>query len=82
MRSFLRELKRRNVYKVGAMHLRPTAQLGLAQVLMRGGDPDGAIENLKATLDLPGGYYTAALLRLDPLWDPLRGNPKFDAFLK
>ena len=49
---------------------------------MRGGDPDGAIENLKATLALPGGYYSAALLRLDPLWDPLRGNPKFEALLK
>jgi len=63
-------------------NMRPTAQLGLAQVLMRGGDPDGAIENLKATLALPGGFYTAALVRLDPLWDPLRGNPKFEALLK
>jgi len=63
-------------------NMRPTAQLGLAQVLMMGGNPDEAIENLKATLALPGGFYTTALLRLDPLWDPLRGNPKFEALLK
>jgi len=63
-------------------NLRPTAQLGVAQALMMGGDPDGAIDNLKATLAMPGGFYTADMLRLDLLWDPLRGNPKFEALLK
>ena len=63
-------------------NLRPTAQLGVAQALMMGGDSDGAIDNLKATLAMPGGFYTADMLRLDLLWDPLRGNPKFEALLK
>jgi TolB-like protein/Tfp pilus assembly protein PilF len=63
-------------------NMRPTAQLALAQALMVGGDAEGAIEGLKATLSVPGTFYTAALLRLDPLWDPLRGNPKFEALLK
>jgi TolB-like protein/Flp pilus assembly protein TadD len=63
-------------------NLRPTAQLGVAQALMMGGDPDGAIDHLKATLAMPGGFYTADMLRLDLLWDPLRGNPKFEALLK
>jgi len=62
-------------------NLRPNAEFALAQVLMMGGDPDGAIESLKATLAVPGGS-TVALLRLDPLWDPLRGNPGFEALLK
>jgi TolB-like protein/Flp pilus assembly protein TadD len=63
-------------------NMRPTAQLALAQAMMMGGDAEGAIESLKATLPVAGAFYTAPLLRLDPLWDPLRGNPKFEALLK
>jgi serine/threonine-protein kinase len=43
-----------------------------------------AISTLARLLQMPyyGGFYfetpvTAALLRLDPLWDPLRGDPTF-----
>ena len=62
-------------------NMRPSAQIGLAQVLMMGGDRDGAIERLKSLLELPGGFYSAALLRLDPLWDPLRGDAHFEALV-
>ena len=59
----------------------PTAQLALAQVQLLGGDKDAAIAMLEKSLHIPAGT-TAALLRLDPTWDALRGDARFDALLK
>ena len=48
------------------------------------GESSRAISTLKQLLGTPyiGGFYyptsiTAALLRLDPFWDPLRADPAF-----
>ncbi|HEV2607742.1 MAG TPA: tetratricopeptide repeat protein, partial [Xanthomonadaceae bacterium] len=60
---------------------RPTAELGLAEVQMLGGDRDAAIAGLAHSLKVPVGI-TQPLLRLDPIWDPLRGDPRFTALLK
>ena len=53
-----------------------------ARILARFGDKDEAIAILQRLLSIPGrGVYqmplTPAYLRLDPAWDNLRGDPRF-----
>jgi Predicted integral membrane protein len=52
----------------------------LAQVAARLGEPDRAIAPLQRLLSIPSPSLpplTPALLRLDPMFDPLRGDPRF-----
>ena len=52
----------------------------LAQIFAAVGANDEAIALLKQLLDQPTGHVlTSALLRVDPLWDPLRGDARFKA---
>jgi TolB-like protein/predicted Zn-dependent protease len=60
---------------------RPYAELTLAQVHAIEGDHGAAVAALVPLLKVPGGV-TTALLRLDPMWDPLRGDPHFQALLQ
>jgi len=57
------------------------AKITLAQILAQKGDRDGAIAMLPELLEIPSGV-TPALLALDPLWDPIRDDPRFIAFTK
>ena len=48
----------------------------LARIYTMVGEQDLAISRLEHLLSIPG-QLTAAWLRMDPVWDPLRSNPRF-----
>ncbi len=52
----------------------------LARVNVILGDEDTAIDHLEQLLSRPG-RLCASMLQLDPAWDPLRANPRFQALL-
>ena len=55
---------------------KPAAEIALAQIQARFGDHDAAIAALPHLLAVPAGL-TIANLKLDPFWDPLRKDPRF-----
>jgi TolB-like protein len=62
---------------VGTAHL-----ARLAQVEAHVGDIDAALKDIEQLLALPAGHVvSAASLRSDPAWDPLRKDPRFDRLI-
>jgi TolB-like protein/Tfp pilus assembly protein PilF len=55
---------------------KPGAETALAQIQAHFGDIESAIAALPHLLTVPAGI-TRADLQLDPLWDPLRRDPRF-----
>ncbi len=51
-----------------------------AQILAQAGELDAALDQIEQLLAGPG-FLTVHLLRLDPRWDPLRDNARFQALL-
>jgi tetratricopeptide (TPR) repeat protein len=56
--------------------VKPFAETSLAIVEAQTGDIDSAIAALPHLLEVPSGE-TCADLQLNPLWDPLRKDPRF-----
>jgi TolB-like protein/DNA-binding winged helix-turn-helix (wHTH) protein len=48
----------------------------LAVIYTLSGEPDAAIDQLEYLLSIPS-RFSVEMLRLDPLWDPLRNHPRF-----
>jgi len=61
-----------------------TAIMGdAAEIFVRAGDLDGALALLERLLGTPAGReVSVALLRVDPTWDPLRGDARFERLLQ
>jgi serine/threonine protein kinase len=60
----------------------PDLEADMAQIYALLGDADHAVPILKRLLQIPGlnvplGTITPALLRLDPVWDQIRSDPRF-----
>ena len=53
----------------------------LAETYVLVGDHDAAVSQLRDALMIGPGVLSDAYLRLDPVWDPLRDHPRFQALL-
>jgi tetratricopeptide (TPR) repeat protein len=60
---------------------KPRAEAALAQIQARFGDLDSALAALPHLLEVPAGLNPADL-RYDPLWDPLRKDPRFQKLVE
>ena len=54
----------------------PGVEISRAQVEARVGEKDSAVERTRYLLSIPC-YLSPALLRIDPAWAPLHGDPRF-----
>jgi hypothetical protein len=59
----------------------PPITANLAQIYATIGDRDAALPLIEHLLQVPAGLTTPTL-RLDPIWDPLRADPRFQALLE
>jgi serine/threonine-protein kinase len=58
----------------------PMFTMALAQIYAWTGENDQAMQLIEHSLSTPNGV-TVPILKLDPIWDPLRNDPRFQALL-
>jgi len=58
----------------------PEIMTGVAEVYATLGDKDRAIEILDGLLSRPSSV-TAQVLKVSPIWDPLRNDPRFQGLI-
>ena len=58
----------------------PMYTMYLAQIYAWTGDKDQALDLIEHSLSSPNGL-TAPILKLDPIWDPIRDDPRFQALV-
>ena len=58
----------------------PKMAVHLAQIYAWTGESDEALQLLDRSLSTPNGI-TVSFLKLDPIWDPLRSDPRFQALI-
>ncbi len=59
----------------------PYSQLQLVRIHTLFGEVEPAIDNLEPLLEAPF-YLTPGWLRIDPMFDPLRDHPRFQALVE
>ena len=72
-------LLRRAALVVGEL-LKPINKLQLMRIYLLNGEPEKALDRLEPLLRVPF-YLSPGWLRLDPTFQPLRGNPRFQRLL-
>ncbi|MEE9609835.1 MAG: tetratricopeptide repeat protein, partial [Desulfatiglandales bacterium] len=55
--------------------------IDLASIYTMVGDYEAALDQIEYLLSIPS-YFSVPLLRLDPIWDPLRHHPRYQRLLK
>ena len=58
----------------------PKMTVALAQIYAWTGESDQALQLIDRSLSTPNGV-TIPFLTLDPMWDPLRDDPRFQALI-
>jgi serine/threonine-protein kinase len=67
----------RDAYNYGC-----SALVGLAQIAAQAGDADEALQAIQRLMSVPaGGVMSVERLKLDPVWDPVRGDERFSKLL-